>query len=239
MNQSYYETLCDFVKSDNLESFKVKRDENPNSFLENTCSLSHIIIMYNRLSFVKYIMSINNNQQLQITEKIYSQYLTTACMFQNKPIVDYLISLNMFKSSNINTRAFSSSFLHAEISTETQHYNFIGYLYSILPNVDLTSKNTHHLFIYAINKYIVENTLLYLVEWMLSKKPNHYKFNRKLNSDNTETVNYEIFPKKQIRWNSLKTLLFMSQKKPENPHKPTMLWYISNDVVKVISEYVI
>ena len=72
-----------------------------------------------------------------------------------------------------------------------------------------------------------------LPNWFINKKPHRYA--RIVLQPNV--ITYRIFMKPERNWKQLLTVLFMSQVKPEPPHKSSIFRSISDDVVKVIGQY--
>jgi len=231
-NTELYNKIIRAIETEDLITLQCLRDEDPAFFKQNTYNLIHIIILYDKtLSIIEWIMSIDDNMS---ADNIYSEFLYHSCLKCNSHIINYLLSLRIIKNSTLNSHAFSYAFTAVKYKYDW-HVQLINNLYSMLPNIDLTANNNHYLFHWAVSNFIRDNESKHLVEWLIDKKPYHYN---KIVNVEEKTVCYRIVDYKEQRWNSLKTILFMSQIKPEKPHKSSIFRFISDDVVKIICEYV-
>ena len=78
----------------------------------------------------------------------------------------------------------------------------------------------------------LNNDLLARAKWIVSKKPYHFILVLDETQPQTQILKYDYSSKKEIHWNSLKTVLWMSQIKPESPHRSSIFRFISDDVIK-------
>ena len=70
----------------------------------------------------------------------------------------------------------------------------------------------------------------------MSKKPYQYKL--KLDKECNNIVDYSVASKEEIKWNSRKTILFISQNNETFKSKKNIFRFISYDVVRIICVYI-
>jgi len=191
---------------------------------QNSVSL---ILAYDRLNIAQWIFSTRD-----YSEKFYKLLLFGACRNGKKDILLYLISLNIYQTFEINTTAFEHAVKYEQFIGKNGL--FMDFVYSTLRYINL---NDDKLFVKFINEMKMYSFTHYdpmcLPNWFINKKPHRYA--RIVLQPNV--ITYTIFLKPERNWKQLLTVLFMSQVKPEPPHKSSIFRSISDDVVKVIGQY--
>ena len=196
-----------------------------------------------------------SNNQLEIAKWIYSKYpnmfqkdidMTIFCFYDNLfiqicynnnlEIVKWLYSIKnpKFDISRIIKHIFDSITKDIFFSLELKKYfdykyekckflNLLKYLAEINPNM-IDS------FIKTFNYSCIWNNIK-MAKWLYSLKPYHFT----LEIEENKIKNYSIICDKDRKWNSCKTVIFMSQTKNINKN---LFRSISDDVVKVMLEYI-
>ena len=222
--------INDLIRDNNLEELQ----KFPELFCDMNMDMLYgtslmLIFGYERLNIVKWILSIN-----KYSEQCYRKLLFGACRLGNKEILLYLVSLNMFQTPEINTFAFECALKYEQFIGKNGL--FMDFVYSTLRYIDITA-NKDKIFILFINEMKMYSTTYYdpacLPNWFITKKP--YRYGQIVLQPNT--ISYTTYPKPQQNWSQLLPVLFMSQVKPEYPHKSSIFRSISDDVVKIIGQY--
>jgi hypothetical protein len=142
--------------------------------------------------------------------------------------------LNIYQTFEINTTAFEHAVKYEQFIGKNGL--FMDFVYSTLRYINLNDDNDK-LFVKFINEMKMYSFTHYdpmcLPNWFINKKPHRYA--RIVLQPNV--ITYTIFLKPERNWKQLLTVLFMSQVKPEPPHKSSIFRSISDDVVKVIGQY--
>lgn len=205
-----------------LVKIKSEYKKHKDIFENNKYDLMYIACEYRHLDIVKWIMSLDNNMSSMY---LYIVALNETCESKNREILDYLYSLHIFNDLGINTRTFSRLFYNAMYDFDV---DFMNYMYTLFPFeiINQNSNEPHQAF-----KWASRCDAITRARWIISKKPYHYELT--VNEHDKQVMFYRIVPEKERRWNQLKTVLWMSQVKPEAPHKPSIFRRIPDDVVQV------
>jgi len=205
--------------------------------------------IYGKLPIIIWLWSIDNNYEsirfyelVLIKSSEYHQYPIIQYLYDNAPKTKYFIE----HQKNIHKTVFKNMFYntgHISWINNNKTIETFNYLYDLFKtDINITTFNC--MFQWACDTYIevqfdedeydeydeyieYNNKLHSRINWIMLKKPYHYE----LIMDDTKTkiLKYEIIPEKERIWNSVKTILFLSQVK-----NSSMLYKISNDVVKDI-----
>jgi hypothetical protein len=202
--------------------------------------------IYGKLPIIIWLWSIDNNYESKwfyetvlIKSSEYHQFHIIQHLFDNAPKTKKFIEHKKYIHKTVFKNIFYNTGHIAWINNNKTIETF-NYLYDLFKtDINITTFNS--MFKWACDTYIevqfdedeydeyieYNNKLLSRINWIMLKKPYHYE----LIMDDTKTkiLKYKIIPEKERIWNSVKTILFLSQVK-----NSSMLYKISNDVVKDI-----
>jgi len=196
---------------------------------------------YGYLPIVSWLWSIEDkdkNKDFYVISLFYSIALKNSVINNHFHIIQYVYEnvSNYVDSHAIHIDVFHNLFyktgfmMFIDIDDSIIMLDFIYNLFKIKPT------RLDSLFQWACRSYSEKcwgnksSSLLARAKWCAHKKPWHYEFI--LDETQTKIVKFGQFSRKDIRWNSVKSILFMSQIKPENPQKSSIFRFIPDDVVR-------
>ena len=230
--------------NDNLEN-KLQTLQNlyslysPKKFDNYTGVILNKMCEYGHLPTVSWLWSIENkykaNHFYVIAMKIsvvYNHFHIIQYLYENvsKYIDSYPVHLEVF-----NNIFYNIGFMMNMTMNNNEQIAMIDFIYNLFKIED---SRLYCTFTWACHSYnnnlwgYLNNNLLVRAKWIISKKPYHFILVLDETQSQPQILKYDYSSKKEIRWNSLKTVLWMSQVKPENPHKSSIFRFISDDVIK-------
>ena len=205
-----------------------KFDKYRGVILNKVCECGHLPI-------VTWLWSVENKYKASnfyaIALKIsvvYNHFHIIQYLYENvsKYVEPYAIHLEVFHNIFYNTGFMMNV-------TNNDPLLMLDFIYNLFK---IDEARLQCVFNWACHSYSIDlwghdsSTLLERAKWAASKKP--YHFILVLDETQQKIIKYSHSPNKEIRWNSLKTILFMSQVKPEAPNKSSIFRFIPDDVVK-------